>query len=114
LKPQGRSLNGARFAVQICEATSERPRDKIIEIAQARHCFGYRRIHALLRREGESANAKRVYRLYRQENLSVRRRRKRSPVAFAREPLSLPAAANQTWSMDFVWDAMSNGRKLKC
>ena len=87
---------------------------RITELAAVRRRFGYRRIHALLRREGVEANHKRIYRLYREADLSVRRRRKRKGVAVEREPLELPSGPNQTWSMDFVMDALSNGRRIKC
>ncbi len=86
---------------------------RIIELAQERRRFGYRRIHALLRREGYEINHKRTYRLYRAASLAVRKRKRRKGVAVAREPLSLPTERNLVWSMDFVFDALSNGRRLK-
>jgi putative transposase len=88
--------------------------ERIGEHAAARRRFGYRRIHALLRREGSQANHKRVYRSYRFAGLAVARRRKRARVAVEREPLLLPTSPNQVWSMDFVMDALSSGRRLKC
>lgn len=88
-------------------------RSKIIDLAQIRKRFGYRRIHALLRREGIEVNSKRVYRLYTEENLSVRRRKRKKGIAVEREPLMLPAAPNEVWSMDFVMDRLSNGNRLK-
>lgn len=87
---------------------------RIGEIAAERRRFGYRRIHALLRREGVEANHKRVFRLYQESGLAVKRRRKRRGVSVEREALSLPTAPNQVWSMDFVMDALSSGRRLKC
>ena len=86
---------------------------RIIELAQERRRFGYRRIHALLRREGYEINHKRTYRLYRQASLAVRKRKRRKGVAVIREPLLLPTQRNAVWSMDFVFDALSNGRRLK-
>lgn len=88
-------------------------RGRIVELAQERRRFGYRRIHALLRREGVMVNHKRLYRLYQAEGLAVRRRRRRKGVAVEREPLERPSAANAVWSMDFVMDAFANGRRLK-
>lgn len=88
--------------------------ERIRELAAQRRRFGYRRIHALLRREGLQANHKRVHRLYRQAGLAVARRRKRARVAVEREALLLPSRANEVWSMDFVMDALSSGRRLKC
>ena len=93
---------------------NERLSARIGELAAQRRRFGYRRIHALLRREGIQANHKRVYRLYQSAGLAVRHRRRRHGVAVEREPLLLPDGPNQTWSMDFVMDALANGRRLKC
>ena len=86
---------------------------RIIELAQERRRFGYRRIHALLRREGYEINHKRTYRLYRKASLAVRQRKRRKAVAVPREPLTLPEERNAVWSMDFIFDALSNGRRLK-
>ena len=71
--------------------------------------LGYRRLHVMLRREGVSVNHKRVWRVYREAGLAVRRRRRRRGVAVEREPLALPTAPNQVWSMDFVMDALVAG-----
>jgi len=87
--------------------------DKIICLAQERRRFGYRRIHALLRREGLRVNHKKVYRLYKQSDLAVRRRKRRKGLAVPREPLTVPRRGNEVWSMDFVMDALFNGRRLK-
>jgi putative transposase len=89
-------------------------RDRLTDLAGTRRRFGYRRLHALLRREGVAVNHKRLYRLYREAGLSVRRRRRRRGVAVLRQPLTLPTAPNQVWSMDFVMDALDSGRRLKC
>lgn len=87
---------------------------RIRELAFERRRFGYRRIYRLLRREGFEVNHKRVYRLYREAGLIVRKRRRRKSLIIEREPLVLPACANQTWSMDFVMDALSSARRIKC
>ena len=87
-------------------------RERLRELAAERRRFGYRRLHVLLRREGHVVNHKRVYRLYREEGLSVRRRcRKR--VARERLPAAAPAGPNECWSLDFVSDALSWGRKIR-
>ena len=86
---------------------------RIIELAQERRRFGYRRIHALLRREGYQINHKRTYRRYRQAEPAVRRRKKRQGVAVPREPLVLPQQRNMVWSIDFIYDALSNGH-IRC
>lgn len=87
---------------------------RMIELAAERRRFGYRRIHVLLRREGHQANHKRVFRLYQDAKLAVPKRKRRRGIAVERHPLTLPEAPNQVWSMDFVMDALSNGRRLKC
>ena len=87
---------------------------RIIDLAHARRRFGYRRIHDLLRREGVQANHKRVYRLYREAALSVRKRRRRKLVMADRHALHVPSVPNGVWSIDFVMDALANGRRIKC
>ncbi len=87
---------------------------RLVELAHERRRFGYRRLHALVEREGTHANHKRIYRLYREAGLAVRRRRKRHGVMIEREQLALPGAPNEVWSIDFVMDALSNGRRVKC
>jgi transposase InsO family protein len=76
--------------------------------------YGYRRIHVLLRREGWQINRKRTYRLYREAGLAVRRRKRKRIGPFERKPLPKPTAANRSWSMDFVSDGLSDGRRLRC
>lgn len=87
---------------------------RMVELAAERRRFGYRRLHVLLRREGHQANHKRVFRLYQGAGLAVPKRKRRKGVAMERQPLTLPEAPNQVWSMDFVMDALSSGRRLKC
>jgi putative transposase len=86
---------------------------RLVELAGERRRFGYRRLHALVRREGVRANHKRIYRLYSDAGLSVRRRKRRHGVAVERQALELPSSPNQVWSMDFVSDALANGRRIK-
>jgi len=87
---------------------------RIKEIAASRVRYGYQRIHVLLRREGWRVNHKRVYRLYRQEGLSLFERRPRRHRS-ARQRVALPMAQriNECWSMDFVSDQLFDGRKLR-
>jgi putative transposase len=87
---------------------------RIIELAQVRRRFGYRRLHDLLRPEFPDVNHKKIYRLYREANLAVRRRRKVRRPPSERQPLSAASAPNAVWSMDFVSDALASGRRLKC
>jgi len=87
--------------------------EAIVEIAQARRRFGYRRIHDLLRPVFPGVNHKRVYRLYSQANLAVRRRKKAKRPAHERVPLQRAQRVNEVWSMDFVSDSLCNGRRIK-
>jgi putative transposase len=87
--------------------------ERLRTLALQRRRFGYRRLHALLRREGVAVNHKRVYRLYSAAELAVRRRKKRRGIAVERQPLLRPTAPNQVWSMDFVMDALADGRRIK-
>ena len=105
-----RSLYGHRSVARDATALVLR----IKEIAAARVHYGYRRVHVMLRREGWTDNHKRVYRLYQQEGLSLRLKRpKRNKSARLRQPKHLVTAMNQIWSMDFVADALFDGRRLR-
>lgn len=84
---------------QVARPDNELIQRRLVELAEERRRFGYRRLHALLRREGVQANHKRVHRLYQDAGLAVRRRRKRRGVAVDREPLLVPDRPNQVWSM---------------
>ena len=87
---------------------------RIREIAHARPRFGYLRIGVLLRREGWPVNHKRVRRLYRLEGLQVRLRvRRRKHMALHRGPAPSPAGPTERWSMDFVHDALADGRPFR-
>lgn len=88
--------------------------ERIVDIAHVRRGFGYRRIHDLLRPEFPHVNHKRVYRLYRDANLAVRRCKKAKRPLNERVPLQLAQTVNEVWSMDFVSDSLSNGRRIKC
>jgi putative transposase len=88
-------------------------RERLRELAQERRRFGYRRLSVLLRREGWAVNHKRVYRLYREEGLGVRRRKRKRIGAVERQPLAIPTRQNERWSMDFISDALSEGRKFR-
>lgn len=87
---------------------------RIRDLARTRVRYGYFRIYILLRREGWSVNHKRVYRLYRNDGLSLRLKRPRRHVsAVARERSAAASAPNALWSMDFVSDALFDGRRLR-
>ena len=95
------------------QRSDARLQGRLRELAAERKRFGYRRLHVLLRRESYVVNHKKVYRLYREADLAVRRRKRRRGLAVARQPLQLPSCAKQVWSMDFVMDSLANGRRLK-
>ena len=86
---------------------------RLRSLAAERRRFGYRRLWVLLRREGFGVNHKRVYRLYREEGLSVRRRKRKRMAGIARVPTMAPERPNQRWSMDFVSDALASGRRIR-
>ncbi len=88
--------------------------ERIVDIAHVRRRFGYRRIHDLLRQEFPRVNHKHVYRLYKNANLAVRRRKKVKRPPNERVPLQIARKVNDVWSMDFVSDSLSNGRRIKC
>jgi putative transposase len=82
-------------------------------VASERRRFGYRRIHVMLERQGIVMNLKKLRRLYREEKLQVRRRGGRKRALGTRRLLLVPDAANQRWSLDFVGDALTDGRRFR-
>jgi putative transposase len=88
-------------------------RERLRTLAAERRRFGYRRLHVLLRREGHAVNRKRVQRLNREEKLTVRRRGGRKRAMGTRRPIEVPLQANQRWSLDFVSDQMTDGRRFR-
>lgn len=89
-------------------------RIRLRDLAAVRVRYGYRRLHLLLRREGWAVNRKRVYRLYRQESLALRRKNPRRRASLRlrndRPPVE---TANQVWAMDFLSVPLSDGRKVR-
>jgi putative transposase len=79
----------------------------------SRQRFGYRRLHILLQREGIEVNWKRLYRIYKEEKLTVRKRGGRKRALGTRAPMAIPQDANQRWSLDFVSDALTDGRRFR-
>ena len=82
-------------------------------VAAERRRFGYRRIHIMLKRQGIVMNLKKLRRLYREEKLQVRKRGGRKRALGTRRPMVLPSAANQRWSLDFISDAFTDGRRFR-
>ncbi len=83
------------------------------QLAAEQRRFGYRRLHVLLRGEGHILNRKKTQRLYREEDLSVRRRRGRKRATGTRAPLLVEARPNARWSLDFVHDQFGSGRRFR-
>jgi len=88
-------------------------RARLKELAETRRRFGSPRLHILLQREGWTVNHKRVERLYRQEGLSLKRKRRRKSGSHLRVVLPAPSRLNERWSMDFVTDSLVNGRRFR-
>lgn len=95
-----------------------RPRDdtalraRLKELAVKQSAYGYLLLHGMLKAEGLVINKKRTYRVYTEEGLQVRTR-KRKKLQRPRQPMELPTRTNQRWSMDFVSDQLSNGRRYR-
>ncbi len=83
------------------------------EIANERRRFGYRRLAIMLKREGKGMNLKKVYRLYREERLTVRKCGSRKRALGTRAPMAIPQEPNQRWSLDFVSDSEACGRRFR-
>lgn len=88
-------------------------RQKMREIAEKRRRFGSPRIAVMLKRAGWKVNHKKVERIYAQEGLALRRRKRRKKFVGPRVPLPVPSGPNQHLSMDFVHDRLINGRKIR-
>jgi putative transposase len=88
-------------------------RERMKAIAHERRRFGYRRLYIMLRREGHRMNHKRLFRIYREEKLTVRRRGGRKRAMGTRAPMLIPLAPNQRWSLDFVSDQMTDCRRFR-
>ena len=88
-------------------------RERLRELAAERRRFGYRRLGWMLAREGHTINHKKLYRIYREERLIMRRRRGRKRALGTRAPMMLPSRINQRWSLDFVSDTLSDGRRFR-
>lgn len=106
-------LHRSVFQYQKRDGGDEPLRKRLRELANERRRFGYRRLGILLAREGWSVNHKKLFRLYREEGLAVRRRRGRKRALGTRRPILVPDRANQRWSLDFMSDALSDGRRFR-
>jgi putative transposase len=107
------ALNRSSYQYQAKPDGNEWLRARLRELADERRRFGYERLHLLLRREGHAVNHKRVYRIYREEGLSIRKRRRKKRISHLRVVRAEPERLNQQWSMDFIHDGLMNGRRLR-
>ena len=111
LRLVGMSASVLRYTPRDDGNTVLRERLKTLAGQHRRH--GYRMLHNRLRHDGWAINVKRTYRLYREEGLAVRKRRRKKLPVPERQPLLRPEQPNQVWSMDFVFDELANGRRVK-
>lgn len=88
-------------------------RARLRALAAERPRFGYRRLHALLRREGIVVNHKRVERLYGEEELAVRRRARKRLARDGRGATPAPVRPDERWGLDFMSDALATGRRIR-
>ena len=96
-----------------CRPPDSELRVQLRELANAGRRFGYRRLFVLLRQHGEPSGLNRIYRLYREEGLNVRKRRARRRAVGTRAPILVEARPNARWSLDFVHDQFANGRRFR-
>ena len=88
-------------------------RRRLRELSSERRRFGYRRLHILLERDGWDVNWKKLYRIYREERLTVRKRGGRKRALGTRAPMAIPQEPNQCWSLDFVADSLDWDRRFR-
>jgi transposase InsO family protein len=113
-----RACNLVGVSRRVIRYRSSRPddgplRQRLRELAAERRRFGYRRLGYLLAREGMTPNHKKLLRVYREENLRVRRRGGRKRALGTRAPMVLPDGPNQRWSLDFVSDTLTCSRRFR-
>ncbi len=117
--PERRACRAVGVWRSLLRYRSVRPRQELLrarlhELARVRVSWGYRQLCVLLRREGWRVNLKRVYRLYRDEGLSLRRSRpKRRRSASQRVAVPLPTRPNERWAVDFMHDTLEGGRAIR-
>ena len=118
----GLSIRRACYLVDLSRATYDyhpaKDKDDVVrlrlrEVAEQRRRFGCPRLHVMLKREGLVINHKRTERIYREENLSLRLKKRKKKTAMLRIKLPEPERANQRWSMDFVSDSTCTGRRFR-
>lgn len=106
-------LDRSTFQYQKQSGSDKLLRQRLRDLANERRRFGYRRLAILLEREGMKSNHKKVFRIYREEGLAVRRRRGRKRAVGTRRPIAVPDRSNQLWSLDFVSDILADGQRFR-
>lgn len=106
-------LNRSTFRYEKKPKDDEYLRERIRFLAERHRRYGSPRIYALLRREGLKVNHKRVERIYHEESLSLRRKRRKKLRSESREKADAPTRINEKWSMDFVSDSIAGGRRFR-
>ena len=96
----------------VSRRSDEELRGRLVQLAREKPRFGYRRLHVLLRRGGKAANHKRVYRVYREAGLCLRRKKRKHCIRVG-APLRQHTMANQEWGLDFVHDVLAAGRTIR-
>ena len=96
-----------------CRETDSTLRERLKELATQYPRYGYETLHGLLKLEGRVINEKRTYRIYREEHLQVRRKRRKRLTRQQRVPMPMVTRVNQRWSMDFVSDQLATGRRFR-
>lgn len=110
-----RAIGCDRMTVRYCSRRPDDPllRERLRSLARERRRFGYRRLLIFLRREGFVVNHKRLYRIYREERLMVRKRGGRKRAIGSRSPAPAALRPNDRWSLDFAADQMVDGRRFR-
>jgi len=106
-------MSASALRYQPAPDRSETLRERIVALAHRHRRYGAGMIYLKLRQAGEPVNHKRVERLYAEARLQVKRRKRKKVPMSERKPLGRPGAANQVWSMDFVFDRTADGRVIK-
>ena len=106
-------LERSSYYYQARPAHDERLRKALRRLAFRHRRWGYQTLTELLRREGFTDNHKRIYRVYREESLQIRSRRRKRVARWRGERLEAPRGPNQVWAMDFMSDQLADGRRLR-
>lgn len=96
-----------------CKKKEDDIKARLSELAQEKRRYGSPRLHILLRREGYKINHKRTERIYKEAGLSLRIRKRKKQISVKRKALETAKEAKEQWSMDFVWESLWSGRRIK-